>query len=1215
MPAGRGGGGNRGRRGNGGGNRGDKDTLPGRFRSMLSLSSIETDSNPLGSLLKPCLYFYKFLQPLGDRKLELNLPNTALCEMAEGGKEDLLWLTTDASGHVVHVDRPITWKRKFVADVSVANDDDARTNDDTVVAVRKVPFSKPHVPVQNQTVAVAERDLDRILNGDPKRLSYGVQKYVQCRGAHAALYRVQWTRGSTNNTAVNIVNNLNMSDRSEALRGIGAAPVETDPFEMALRDAAILARFTCVSSAPTSLHVDDNVIHTWPPDLHAAKLRGRPIAPAVDAIQRIVAHAQTHIPAVQFNDMEADFVKDAAGTWWCLQVKSFRYEMRVPGVVALLRESKLIDSLVHVPKLLRRRPTRCNFHDDDNADISTTDIAAMRQDSSDVHPPSSACFLCHNSFDLTDADALGLVLDDDDQHVSMGAAATSRGYAMTFHMVSDTLTSLRHRGVHLSSWEASLHRATSIPAASECRVCLVCYQIYKHQAAVCDTAAAIHRFFVPPPIMPTLLVDSAGRRAKHDSILQRIDAFRQERDPHDYSMPEEEESAADHLRIVRGPDVDPNCQQFCFFLLFHELQDVLSRDDPTNYHLEYQLGQTFSTLSFDGPKVHTAHRWQLCEARAHYAVATPDALRTMCRDHKIQIKMKTTHTHAFEGHAVLSLKPLLGQASAAAASIDNGGDHDDDDDNDRLQGPSHCGVLVHVKTHSLGLLKLKVTLGVFGTHQHDFAALQGAIAGVDFVQEHQVFWPDVSYYQPSIAVPIEWMPLFAPPDLFGLNAEGIAAVAGDGINTRRPSLAPTTAMTTESSLMHDLQRQRRDLELQAPFSTMRRLVGRVGGHIDVVPTFLAATLLRTVSYGSWKSSKSPSVSSWRAPSSYALAPSWTLDQLFRGIVKDSRPLRLEAIALLAELLFVLLDTHCIPSMLPLSDSLEPLVSPYWLQQSPTKVLAWLTPQDAPSSCPSQHRILWNRAVRRCHLAGFTAHPDAAFLATHEWPSSVHMSAADVAAHKKRLRTRLRLLLLMHLFERIEAYDSGYMDMGEFRCLPQQLQQQADAANAADAKATAGGATGSHLIAWDSALRRQWTTAVTETTRDLVASAHFQDAFAGFDQFGSGGIGFREFWELAERGNVSPLMCCASAKTSPGLCLRHGVVAPILVRDAVCAQCDAEVQYGGLHCDGGLRRRRPAAPSDGARTIQFSHVRRIVCVAIFGCFPSSRRRVRRTSWFV
>ncbi|RHY55121.1 hypothetical protein DYB30_003121 [Aphanomyces astaci] len=922
--------------------------------------------------------------------------------MAEGGKEDLLWLTTDASGHVVHVDRPITWKRKFVADVSVGNDDDARTNDDTVVAVRKVPFSKPHVPVQNQTVAVAERDLDRILNGDPKRLSYGVQKYVQCRGAHAALYRVQWTRGSTNNTAVNVVNKL----VSQLFRGIGAAPVETDPFEMALRDAAILARFTCVSSAPTSLHADDNVIHTWPPDLHAAKLRGRPITPAVDAIQRIVAHAQTHIPAVQFNDMEADFVKDAAGTWWCLQVKSFRYEMRVPGVVALLRESKLVDSLVHVPKLLRRRPTRCNFHDDDSTNTSTTDIAAMRKDSSDVHPPSSACFLCHNSFDLTDADALGLVLDDDDQHVSMGAAATRRGYAMTFHMVSDTLTSLRHRGVHLSSWEASLHRATSvattgIPAASECRVCLVCYQIYKHQAAVCDTAAAIHSFFVPPPIMPTLLVDSAGRRTKHDSILQRIDAFRQERDPHDYSMPEEEEeSAADHLRIVRGPDVDPNCQQFCFFLLFHELQDVLGRDDPTNYHLEYQLGQTFSTLSFDGPKVHTAHRWQLCEARAHYAVATPDALRTMCRDHKIQIKMKTTHTHAFEGHAVLSLKPLLGQASAAAASIDNGGDHDDDDDNDRLQGPSHCGVLVHVKTHSLGLLKLKVTLGVFGTHQHDFAALQGAIAGVDFVQEHQVFWPDVSYYQPSIAVPIEWMPLFAPPDLFGLNAEGVAAVAG----------------------------------------YVQSFVG------------LALVLLQ------------------------------------------------KAIALLAELLFVLLDTHCIPSMLPLSDSLEPLVSPYWLQQSPTKVLAWLTPQDAPSSCPSQHRILWNRAVRRCHLAGFTAHPDAAFLATHEWPSSVHMNAADVAAHKKCLRTRLRLLLLMHLFERIEAYDSGYMDMGEFRCLPQQLQQQADATNAADAKATTGGATGSHLIAWDSALRRQWTTAVTETTRDLVASAHFQDAFAGFDQF-------------------------------------------------------------------------------------------------------------------
>ncbi|ETV92713.1 hypothetical protein H310_13142 [Aphanomyces invadans] len=1134
------------RRGKG---RSGTDTLPGRFRSMLSLSSIETESNPLGSLLKPCLYFYKFLQPLGDRKLVLNLPNTALCEMAEGGKEDLLWLTTDESGHVVHVDRPITWKRKFVADVSVANDDDVRTNDDTVVAVRKVPFVKAHVAVQNQTVAVAERDLERILNGDPKRISYGVQKYIQCRGAHAALYRVQWIRGSTNNTAVNLVNNLNMSDRFEALRAVGAAPLERDPYDVAIRDASVLARFTCVSNAPTSVFAgDDDNATTWPPDVHTAKLRGQPITPALDAIQRIVAHAQLHIPVVQFNEMEGDFVKDTHGTWWCIQVKSFRYELRVPGVVALLRETDLLDSLVHVPKLLRRRP---RSNDVDDPKTNDANEPTPPQDYN-THPSTTACFLCHNSFQLgpSDAEALGLVLDDADQHVSIGSAAMS-GYVMTFNMVSDTLTSLRHRGVHLSSWEASLLRATTLTASgspsgsSECRVCLMCYQIYKHQMSLCATSAAIHRYFVPTVgNMSTQMKypsDECPRRSPSDSIIREIDAFRRERDPQDFSMPVDWTDGNSKLTVVAGRDVDPNCQQFCFFLLFHELQDVLGREDPTQYYMEYQLGQTFCTLSFDGPKMHTAHRWQLCEARMHYAFATTDALRTMCQEHKIDIKMKYRHTNAFEGHAHLSLKPLLGHLSS---NIDGA------DDDMLLQGPTHCGVLVHVNTHHLGLLKLKVTLGLIGSHQHEFADLRGAISGVAFVQEHHVYWPETSYYQPSIALPIEWIPLFAPPDLYGRTTESTSVTSG----ARRPSIA-VSAMT-ESSLMQDIQNQKRGMELQAPFSTLRRLVARLGETVDAVPTFFVATLLRTVSF--WKCPKAGStLSSWRVPSPYALTSSWTLDQLFRGVVKESKPLRLEAIALLGELLFVLLDQRSIPPMLPLSDNLEQLLTPFWLQQSPTIVLAWLAPQEAPSSCPSKHRIMWNRAVRRCQLAGFTRHPDKSFLATHEWPSTLqlHVNANDIMKHRKRLRTRMRLLLLAHLFEKIEAYDSGYLDMGEFRCLPQQLKAEAKSAEAANMPIFSSGGCTNQLAAWNHALHTQWTNAVNKTTHCLVKSRQFQEAFAQFDQYGSGGIGFREFWELAEAEHVATVTAVPS--TSPGLCLRHGLAASLVDIDAVCTECDAE----------------------------------------------------------
>ncbi|KAF0689954.1 Aste57867_18598 [Aphanomyces stellatus] len=1054
-----------------------------RLRSMLSLSDLEMEGDPLASLLKPCLFFYKFLQPIGTRKLELQMPNTVICEMGDGGgREDLLWLATDELGHVVHVDRPITWKRKYIADIS--GDD---IDDDAIVAVRKTPLVKPHTPVRNQTVAVVARDLDRVLNGDAKRVSYVMQKYVRCRGDHVAIYRVVWTRGSANHVAHNILNNLSIRDHHGLDEDSGVL-LESDPYDVALRRAAHVARYFCVSESDPGAA------------LHATALRGQPIAPACDAIERIVAHAQLHLPRVCFDQIEADFIKDGHGAWWFLQVKSFSHHLRPPGIdLAQLDESDLLDSLVRIPRILRKRP------DAACGGAVTSSYAVVT---------AATCFLCHAPYQLPPAelDALGLVLDEDDRRT---VGTNFHGYVMTVKMVADAIVTLRQRGVRLASWEASLHRIAGMPqtlATHECRVCFVCYQVYKHQLHVTTTARAIHAF---------LAASSSSSADRVDAVVHEIDAFRRARDPLDYSVP----PTWSTLTPVGACDVDPNCHQFAFLLLFHELQDILTLEDPTKYHLEYQLGQAITTLAFTGPKIHTIHRWQLCEARLHVALATPDALVEFIQTQKIELKLKAGL--AFEGHASISLKPLLAhQMLGGDASV-------------LVSQPLHVGVLVHVKTHHLGLIKLKLTLGLVASS--DFADVRGAIDHVDFVHEHNIYWPQLSYFQPSVVVPIEWIALFATAENQTPREKPTSTN-----QQRRPSLGLVQMARTEVSLARDVHQQQRDQDKQAPFATVRRLAGRVGGPgMDTFPTFLLATLLRTISFAQLSPKAAPK---WRAPATCPLATVASVDKLFLGLVKD-KPLRLESVALLAELLFLLLANDRLPLHLPLDDGLEATLAPYWLQPSSDQVLVPLAHHAADQSL----RVLWNRAVRRCHLAGFTSTPATSFLANHEWALERHVPDAQVLAHKRSLRTRLRILLYADIFECVETTDSGYMDMGEFRCLPQLTAQPpplvdgiADGGD--DDTITA------MLSEWDASLRRQWAAAVDHTTHQLVASATFQAAFDDFDQFGAGGIGFREFWEMAESSwpTIEP-----PTEAAPGMCLRHGTTTAIFVNDAVCVHCDAE----------------------------------------------------------
>ncbi|KAH9145702.1 hypothetical protein AeRB84_010413 [Aphanomyces euteiches] len=665
-----------------------------RLRSTLSLSMIETQSiDPFVNLIKPCLFFYKFLQPIGHRKLELNLPDTVICEMMDGGQENLLWLATDDSGYVVHVNHPMTWKRKFVADVST---------DCAVVAVQKIPHVKPHVPVRNQTSALMKRDIERILNGNTKRISYGLQKYIQCRGAYAAIYRVHWTPQNTHNFALNIVNNLKLSDYTSIATN---KSLETDPYDAAVNIANRITPYFCILSKQV--------------DLNVSKVRGQPIIPVCEAIERIVMHAQAHAPAIRFDEMEVDFVKDENGKWWFLQVKACRGHFHVPDILELVREGDLLDSLIRIPSVLRKK-------------LPHSEAAATIPLFSTV----SSCFLCHGPFSISasDIDALGLVLDANDNQMLI--CTCESGYVMTLKMASDTITNLLRRGVHLASWEGSVQKVISAPHAKssqEIRVCFVCYQIYKHQQRLWSTAREIHNFFTPE------LRQSVKRR--NDPFCDREDVI------------------VRHRHVTHGIDVDRNCQQFCFVFLFHELQDILASEDLTKYHLEYCLGQATHRLWLDGPKTHTSHRWQLSEARVHYVLATDESMRIYCTSKTIDIYLKDGNLQ--EGHASLPLKSLLTTVAQSRVRSTSS------QDNDLFAGgPWHCGILVKVKTRNLGHLTLKVTLGLCAFPSNEFENLRSTVDPLDFVQESHVFWPTLSYFQPGMILPVEWMTLFGDGNLF-----------------------------------------------------------------------------------------------------------------------------------------------------------------------------------------------------------------------------------------------------------------------------------------------------------------------------------------------------------------------------------------------------------------------------------------------------------------
>ncbi|KDO32411.1 hypothetical protein SPRG_02888 [Saprolegnia parasitica CBS 223.65] len=1130
-----------------------KAALPHRFRSALSMAAMHSDEDELAKHIKPGLYFYKFLQPVGGRRLELNIPDTVLCESSESSKEDVLWLVTDASGHIGCVDRPMNWKRKFIADITMPTSTPVvvdpsdyhahyipKPTSEDVLAVRKMCSTKPYSPPSTTTIAIPKRHLDRILQSDTKKLGFAVQKYIRCRGINAAFYRAVWVHGSQNPYALYILNNKKFSDYA---RPSAEKAHELEVYDTSLEVATEVAKFYCASS--TALEPSEmNGGAPFVPDLHASKLRGPPIQPALDAVARIVQHVQHHIPCVIFDEMTVDFIKDIDGKWWFLQVQSFHYKLRTatpPDV------SDVYESLVSIPKRLSLR---------------TKEACAKAPKAVVSLPPSMLCFLCHESLalSLNDVASLGLVLDDDDH---MKLATNVSGYIMTFKMVLDTICGLRQRGVYMHVWEASvaLQRGLNqqLVLSNECRVCFVCYQIYKHQVRVTTTAKTIHAFFHADPTHPPLTV------VRIDGILARILEARAEHDVRDFTYAEQA-LAKTRLSALRGTDVDPSCDHFC---------DVALRTAvATDYVLEYQLGQSFCTLSFDGPKFHSIHRWQLCEARLHYVLAAPEAFTEYCVESKIHVKLKT-RDGAFAGHAFVSLKPLLLAARAAMTSDEANGD-----ETVNPRRPSafprncSCDVLVPLKTHDLGLLKLKVTLGLIAS-QDDFANYRSALEDLDFIQESNVYWPQVSYFKPSVVLPIEWMTLLTSSEYVS-HASDLSPSIDESVALNILTLPHAPPSPKEEKKTAEKIRNH-DRDMQPPLATVRHVVFRLAGNVETFPALLLGHLLRSVSFGKLTGAK-PRAAPWRSPATLRLTAHHTLDTIFAGLVK-AKPSRLEPIAVFGELILLLLASKRIPRVLSLK-ALEATFSPYWLQRTPC--VTDPLPSHADDAVLLSKRVLWNRAVRRCQLAGF-GNPSNAFVARLEWPG--HIPPTQVLHRQRSLRTRLRLLAYAQMFELVESNDSGYLDIGEFRCLPQSmgshsrlLKKRRCTRTMVDFVQVAPGdvvgstspverrssaklpdtelqnasqplASMALLQAWDDRLFSSVITAFESMLASLVQSAQFQAAFAHFDEFGSGGYAYHDFWLMAENALQD-----GDRQRIDGFCLRHGPT-EMYANDFVCVHCD------------------------------------------------------------
>lgn len=789
------------------------------------------------------------------------------------------------------------------------------------------------------------------------------------------------------------------------------------------------------------------------------------MADGVDAVQRVVQHVQIQLPGLRFRSMTVDFIKDAHGTWWFIRVMNFDafYRIEIPQEVQQLQ-----DSVTHIPDELRSKHFRQSILP---APVGPTENYTI--------PDCTLCGCsCGIKTPLRDELASLLKTHNVDSHDVLNALTE---YSMNVTMAADTIYRLRQRGIVLPAWERAVRLICKTPGLpTEFIVCYLCYRVIEQQQRLNQVAAELHgmlcviddadssvdgveasirlvtseikkNIYIPcdlGEIIPCAPPPPASAvSVRPEILLEQLHEFQAE------TCSLLNGSSPDYLHTLhqfshlKGDDIDPTSTQMRLVFFFHELQDGGPDLAPTDFYLEYQVGQTISRLRFEGSKCHTPNRWQLCEVRMHYLFATVDAFNEYCMEKRLQIKMRTVEGDTFHGYTVLSFRPLI----TAAKRFGNS-----------LFAETRTDYLLEIQTDLYGLLTLKLTLGLL-VDPVPFSHVRDIVREHEFLKEapQEIYWPPPSFCLIGLMVPTEWIGALMPSEYIsvvpmksrsshhrGLALERSSVKRGGDPDSRRFTLDHHKSSRDLEVLRANHGSSRRlSLDLgdrNTPLSlvsaslpsignnttkvlasvvmVIKRLVFRFASDITSISTALLGQLLRHASFVSIEE-ESITHKPWKCFAVYQLSRKYSVDHLLAG----TKPILVPPLIFAAELILVLLKNRLLPEILKLSD-LETLLSPFWLQNGPELVTI---PKTSPHD--QQLRIIWNRSLRRCQIASFHQ----AFEYPHD-PELIipqqEMNISTGATHETTFRTKVLALLLSDIFEEMESMDNGRIDIAELRSL-------------------------------------------------------------------------------------------------------------------------------------------------------------------------------------
>jgi hypothetical protein len=599
-------------------------------------------------------------------------------------------------------------------------------------------------------------------------------------------------------------------------------------FDAAMATAAQSARFYCVIVSP-----DARACARWP------KLRGAAINEGVQAIARVVEHVQLQLPALRFHSMTVDFIKDTGGVWWLTRVVDFT----ASSIVEPPRDESDFstrDSAVLIPEALRTlhgRPSNELQMDGDGSPPRAATL--LRGDELNNAPNARTCFLCGCSCELapTFRNELQSLLkgqSEEDSAMTMAIPAADE-YRMTLTMALDTVFLMRQRGLILSVWEGAVStvRKSQLRDVCDFPVCMLCYRVYQQQSRLQAIARELHNALSPSAgassdrpeydddvtngatsagagvgmaasaasglAAPQLLSTELRRRQETPkSVLEALEAYRAETIPPALLLrgdSPEMRPTWSILTPMRGTDIDPTATQLRLVLFFHELQDGGPDLVPTDFHLEYQLGQGVTRVQLEGSKRHTPNRWQLCEARVHYLCATLDAFSEFCSHKRLLIKLKAkarspTRKAAFGGQgasfqAAHEANDGMHSLSPSGSPSGSPGRRRDKEEffgyallslrqvvmaakwfGNSLQPESRTDYLLELHTASHGPLTLKLTVGLL-VDPVPLGHVRDVLRDSIFLEEQPprgVYWPPSTHCLGGIAVPRDWIGALMPSE-------------------------------------------------------------------------------------------------------------------------------------------------------------------------------------------------------------------------------------------------------------------------------------------------------------------------------------------------------------------------------------------------------------------------------------------------------------------